>query len=259
VTLGELLGRLRVARAAEVTWAHAVNSRAALERVLVAGGAQMIEGDVSWLPDAGGVRMAHPPAVSSDLGFEEWIERIAAAGRGAKLDFKHPGAVEPCLARLCALRDSGRLEIPIVCNADVLPGPGAGSSRFDAERWLDTVAERAPFALPSPGFRTGRDPQARYDGAMADAMLALCERVRGPVTVPIRACLLERSLDAVARMLERAELSVTLWNGRDDPRVEPAAALALLDPERTFLDLIDHEGRPLRGAGAPGAGPAQSG
>jgi len=41
--------------------------------------------------------MAHPPQTDSDLTFTEWLRASLLSGKGLKLDFKTPNAVEPCL------------------------------------------------------------------------------------------------------------------------------------------------------------------
>ena len=41
--------------------------------------------------------MAHPPQTDSDLTFTEWLRASLPSGKGLKLDFKTPNAIEPCL------------------------------------------------------------------------------------------------------------------------------------------------------------------
>jgi hypothetical protein len=41
--------------------------------------------------------MAHPPEIYSDLTFTEWLLASLPSGKGLKLDFKTPNAIEPCL------------------------------------------------------------------------------------------------------------------------------------------------------------------
>lgn len=248
--VARLLAHFGVSRPADVTWSHGVNSERALEHALGDPRTMMLEGDISWLPDEGGVRMAHPPESRSDLGFDAWIEAIARAGRGAKLDFKHPEVVARCLDRLEELRASGRLEIPILVNADVLPGPGGGRPRIGGAELLRALGHELADALPSLGFTTGRASPARYELSAVEAMLALCGGWPGEVTIPIRACFVADSGLALTRLLERPGTTLTLWNGRRDPAISKEDLLARVDPDRTFVDLIDADGEPLRTLGS---------
>merc|ERR1719430_135815 len=88
----------------KVSWSHATNSRAK-------------------------PIMAHPPANSSDLSLEQFLQSVLASTqsgekKGIKLDFKFLGVVEPSLIMLDNLRD--KLNIPVWLNADILKGPGGG-------------------------------------------------------------------------------------------------------------------------------------
>ena len=68
----------------------------------------MIEADIQLgtvINDESGKRvpiMAHPPAKTSDLTFEEFIDTIIRSGKrkGVKIDFKDLEAVEDCLKHL---------------------------------------------------------------------------------------------------------------------------------------------------------------
>ena len=100
----------------DVVWAHAVNSRAALDLALGDSGVHMLEADLMLAPPRSGtpdaavptaedVIMCHPPASRSDITFDAFLRRVVRAVRagrvvGVKLDFKHPDAVAPALALL---------------------------------------------------------------------------------------------------------------------------------------------------------------
>ena len=110
-----------------VSWSHATNSKALLDQAL-ADSTMMIEADVSLGPGNRPI-MAHPPANTSDLSLQQFLETVlesteAGAKKGIKLDFKLLGVVEPSLSMLEGLRD--RLAIPLWLNADILQGPGGG-------------------------------------------------------------------------------------------------------------------------------------
>ena len=229
----------------EVAWAHGVNSRRTLARYLAAPDIHFIEGDISWLPRAGGVMMAHPPAADSDLAFDPWIERVAAAGKGAKLDFKDPRVVEPCLAKLTEMRRAGGLPIPIVLNADVRSGPGGRAPLFDGRSFVSQCGAFTGAVL-SLGYTTQHVPGGRYEEAMVRDMLRLGQPAIGRLTICLRACFLSASAAAIAHVFSTPDCWVTVWNGRRDPAVTLAEAQAITDPARSFYDLIDADGRPIR-------------
>ena len=111
----------------KVSWSHATNSRAKLDKALT-DSTMMIEADVS-LGAGNKPIMAHPPANTSDLSLEQFLESVLASTqsgekKGIKLDFKFLGVVEPSLVMLDKLRD--KLNFPVWLNADILKGPGGG-------------------------------------------------------------------------------------------------------------------------------------
>lgn len=229
----------------ELTWAHGVNSHRTLARYVAAPDTHIIEGDISLLPQAGGVMMAHPPATDSDLPFDTWIESIAAGGKGAKLDFKDPRVVKPCLAKLVEMRRAGGLPIPIVLNADVCSGPGGRAPLFDGRSFVSQCGDFTGAVL-SLGYTTQHVPDGRYEEAMVRDMLVLGQPAIGRLTICLRACFLSASTAAIAYVFSTPNCWVTVWNGRWDPAVTLAEAQAVTDPARTFYDLIDADGRPIR-------------
>ena len=114
-----------------VSWSHATNSQALVEQALN-DSTMMIEADVSL--GRGNVPiMAHPPATTSDLSLQQFLDNVLAStesGRkkGIKLDFKFLGAVEPSLELLDGLRE--KLQMPLWLNADILQGPGGGERQI---------------------------------------------------------------------------------------------------------------------------------
>ena len=110
-----------------VSWSHATNSRALLAQALQ-DSTMMIEADVSLGP--GGVPiMAHPPANTSDLSLQLFLDTVLEATedkakKGIKLDFKFIEVVEPSLKIVKDLLD--RINMPLWLNADIIAGPGGG-------------------------------------------------------------------------------------------------------------------------------------
>ena len=58
----------------DIIWVHAINSQKELSRFSHSNETMMIEGDIS-MSDEGEIIMAHPPKTSSDLKYEDWIQR----------------------------------------------------------------------------------------------------------------------------------------------------------------------------------------
>lgn len=72
--------------------------------------------------------MAHPPATTSDLSFEDFLKKVLKSikGRnkkGIKLDFKDIAAVAPVLRMIEKNRKRKSLDFPIWINADIWKGP----------------------------------------------------------------------------------------------------------------------------------------
>lgn len=87
-----------------ITWSHAVNSRKMLDETL-ASDLMFIESDILIADDGETSQpiMAHPPNLTSDLTFNEWLSSCLPSVKGLKLDFKSPKALTPCLNRIKAV------------------------------------------------------------------------------------------------------------------------------------------------------------
>ncbi|MSS73647.1 MAG: DUF2181 domain-containing protein [Candidatus Latescibacteria bacterium] len=59
--VNSVLSFFNVARPWDVSWAHRVNSQAALQKYCASPGVMMIEGDISRSAETGQMIMAHPP------------------------------------------------------------------------------------------------------------------------------------------------------------------------------------------------------
>jgi hypothetical protein len=166
-------------------WAHAVNSRAALAAALADPAVTMLEADVIvGLDVAGTLLMGHPPATTSDLSLQVLLCDLAAhntacsragqAGKGLKLDFKDPLAVDPALEMLrrCPLG------VRIWLNADVLPGPFGTPPRFCAPEFVACCLAKGPSdAVLSLGWTVGAPTwpwQLGYTAGHVASMLQLC-------------------------------------------------------------------------------------
>lgn len=241
--MNSVLSFFNVARPWDVTWAHRVNSRAALERYCGSPDVMMIEGDISRSAETGQVLMAHPPRQESDLTFEGWVEEIARARKGAKLDFKDPSVVATCLEKL---REMDCRDLPVFLNADVLKGPGGPDPRFEPGEFISACNRLYLEGILSIGWTTGHVEGGQYSGEMVDQMLKMREQVRGFVTFPVRAYYARGSWTELKRLIERPGDTLTLWNSE---AVEEGIKVWLreeVDPERVFYDLMDADGLPIR-------------
>ena len=100
-------------------WAHSCCSATALAAALSDPSVHSIESDIVVSSLTGEPVMAHPPATHSDLSFEKFLvsctggtattgavsNNRAALFKNLKFDFKHMGAVEPCLQRTARERE----------------------------------------------------------------------------------------------------------------------------------------------------------
>lgn len=205
-----LVASLGVDRLGDVGWVHGANSEAVLRGALSDPQVHFIEGDISHI--GGNILMAHPPVRDSDLDFANWLDLIVASRKGAKLDFKSPQALAPCLgyaARTAAAR------IPLCANADVLAGPGGAPPDFDAGDFLESCRELLPQAYLSLGW-TVEPGGTGYTDEMIDEMLDLIARVNAPVTLCFHAGHLRQAWPRIQGLLQEPERALTIWGEVED-------------------------------------------
>jgi len=152
-------------KAIDVTWAHAVDSRAHLEKALADEGIMMLEADIRLFGEGKANQdrsqqlpvMAHDlPVTHYDITFEEWIRRVIDCDqrKGVKLDFKSKEGFLAALKLLKEMKD--RISFPVWINADVLPGPNADKeSNIDAKMFFEEINRNFPQCTVSPGYITG--------------------------------------------------------------------------------------------------------
>lgn len=234
-TVDDALDYLNVSSPAAVGWAHAANDQRKLESALENPVIHWVEGDISHGPS--GAIMAHPPATTSDLTFEAWLDAIVAAKKGAKLDFKSPKVVENALA-YAARKAAGH--IPLMVNADLLQGPGGKRPRFDSETFLSQHRTSLPDSILSPGWVVGRDGR-HFTRPMVDAMERILHDAPGPVSIPVHGLLYLTSHENLLTLLNGNDRTFTFWG-----RLRSEEELALLrrrsDPQRCFFDLQWEDG-----------------
>uniref|UniRef100_A0A7S4EWY6 Menorin-like domain-containing protein n=1 Tax=Chrysotila carterae TaxID=13221 RepID=A0A7S4EWY6_CHRCT len=143
-------------RASNQIWVHSCCSRQKLEAALADSAITAVESDIIMSREGMPI-MAHPPATTSDLSFEEFLDTCISDGcRHLKLDFKAGAAVEPCLnvlaKRATELRANGQA---VWLNADVICGPNARKrgATIPAHKFIPLCQRLCPFALFSFGWR----------------------------------------------------------------------------------------------------------
>ncbi|KAK7069768.1 hypothetical protein SK128_015090 [Halocaridina rubra] len=245
----------------KVTWAHAVNSKEDVDTYLGDNSTMMLEADImpGRLTDADPEGplipiMAHPPIVVSDISFEMWITAVIKANqdgkkKGAKLDFKDITVVEDCLKILKGKAND--ISFPLWLNADILKGP-VGDTRdpVDADKFLTLCMEYFPQATLSVGwttkYTTSDDEDALYTKATVEEMVTTLEEknVAQPVTFPIRAAFVPRSLDNLDWLVETVpDSTITVWSSESDT-VDIQALLALrslIGHDAVYYDLPEDQ------------------
>lgn len=245
----------------KVTWAHAVNSKEDLKKYIDDDTIMMLEADIlpGRLEGADPSEplvpiMAHPPAVESDISFEMWIDEVIKANKdgqkkGAKLDFKDISIVAECLKIL--QNRTEQITFPLWLNADILKGP-VGSTRepVDGDKFLPLCVETFPLATLSVGwtttYTTDDDENALYTKEMTEEMAALLESksVAQPVTFPIRAAFVPRSIENLDWLVENVpESTITVWSSSSDT-IDVQALLSLRDAvgnDSVYFDLPEEQ------------------
>ena len=221
----------------EVGWVHGANRLQALKAALSDPNVHFIEGDISVVGDE--TIMAHPPIMESDLSFERWLDFTVAAGKGAKLDFKSPDAVAPCLSyakRIAADR------IPLCANADILPGPGGEPPIFNPKEFIDLCNNLLPQAFLSVGWTVETGDRIGYTEEMLAAMHGALAGVGAAISLCFHAGYLRSVWPRLEELLMQTDYTITVWG-----RVEEPALLSWIraktPPERCFYDIQAEDGR----------------
>jgi len=230
-----------------ITWSHATNSHQELAEALT-DGTMMIEADVSIGPNGEPI-MAHPPATTSDLSLQQFLDIVIAetekgTKKGIKLDFKAIEIVEPSLKLIETVKE--KLNFPVWLNADIIVGPGGGDP-VDPDRFLELCQNYLPEATLSPGFTTGLGLLGHYtEEHMSDLYNKLIEkRTFSPVTVPIRAKLGAKSVAEIKQFMDIADkdnlfpVTLTIWSAvLDLVDLEGLAELVLtVGKDRVYVDV----------------------
>ncbi|CAJ1446427.1 unnamed protein product [Effrenium voratum] len=167
--------------------------------------------------------MTHPPLLTSDLTFEDFLDKlIEDKRRHVKFDFKDLESVERCLPVL-AERSSelARNGQAVWLNADVLPGPGLRrwSCAVPAEEFLSKAEEYCPGAHLSLGWKANPVGLEAYNEADCKAMAQICRHhAKQNVVFAVAARAAARDFQPLADLLAQIPGSQLLfWTGAWEP------------------------------------------
>uniref|UniRef100_A0A8D0BM10 Family with sequence similarity 151 member B n=1 Tax=Salvator merianae TaxID=96440 RepID=A0A8D0BM10_SALMN len=236
---------------AAVIWYHRANTKLQMAEAIKST-AHMIEADVllSEGKESGEPIMAHPPETSSDNTLKEWLDEVKNSDKGIKLDFKSLVAVRPSMKLL----SNAELKKPVWINADILPGPSGSSCVIDAKEFINTVTSFFPDVTLSLGWTTGWTNlkcNKGYTSAMVQEMAVICGDLTQPVTFPVRAALVRRSIPELMWLLQQSDrYSLTIWSGKhDEYSVEDLLFIRdTFDKSRIFYDILEPQNSEFRKA-----------
>uniref|UniRef100_A0A1W7R767 Putative conserved secreted protein n=1 Tax=Aedes albopictus TaxID=7160 RepID=A0A1W7R767_AEDAL len=225
----------------DITWAHAVDSQKYLLEVLNSD-IDFIEADIllgvidsntdneQLIPI-----MAHPPATTSDITLESFLEQIQNHNRivepskvkGVKLDFKSIDAFEASLRIINNIYDMQ--SFPTWINADILAGPVNNTETIpvDPKRFFDGIKQLGPVVL-SIGWTT-KWSQSSLEGCYTkehiNAMTStikenLSDEHGKSITFPVRAGIAANSLEHLTLLYEtlkeKHNVTFTIWSSEND-------------------------------------------
>lgn len=217
----------------ELTWGHAINSRAKLQQYLNAPQTHFLECDVI-LSAKGEVVLAHPPLTDSDLSFADMLEALVGSQQGLKIDFKHAETIIPVLSML----HDKRLRQPVLLNAGICHAmltPSVNPTGF-----LGAWRKYYPQAILSPDWANYSLP---YTQQNIDDMLTLVSDIAN-VTFPVNACLTMFSWPYVQQLLTREDYSLTIWNSAPTLPEVLDWLRRNTDPTRVSYDCMGPDGEP---------------
>uniref|UniRef100_A0A1L8EIP2 Menorin-like domain-containing protein n=1 Tax=Haematobia irritans TaxID=7368 RepID=A0A1L8EIP2_HAEIR len=220
-----------------ITWAHAVNSQQLLTEALN-DDIDMIEADIV-MGKINGIGadmpvMAHPPANTSDLSLDSFLQQIKAHNdanpqqmKGVKLDFK---SIEVFEGSLDTLKEKvPQMTYPIWLNADIIQGPVNQTNTIpvDPDRFF-AGSSQFPKAVLSIGWTTkwsSSYDNGSYTPEQIDAMLDAIHRnnvtaTGQPITFPVRAGIAANSQYELHNLVKSVngtnESTLTIWSSQND-------------------------------------------
>ncbi|XP_063990097.1 protein FAM151B-like isoform X2 [Diachasmimorpha longicaudata] len=232
----------------KITWAHQANSKEELDAALN-DQADVSLGEVDGNPGDTVPIMAHPPDTTSDLSLGDFLSQaLETPISGIKLDFKTIEAFKASLPILKEYRD--KMLVPIMLNADILPGPFSEDSRpVDADEFLQGAKKHFPKSTLSVGWTTKYGITAlqftgSYTKDQIENMIVTLKRNRisQPITYPVRAALAADDIDVIKDLMKRTKNyhpTLTIWSPLGDfvDRDELSALIKDVGVDRTYVDV----------------------
>ncbi|XP_077286171.1 protein FAM151B isoform X1 [Arctopsyche grandis] len=218
----------------KLSWAHAVNDARYLEEVL-SGDIMMIEADIilgTLIDDPSNLQpvMGHPPAQTSDISLQQFLQRInefntqtTVSKKGVKLDFKSIEVFEMSLHIIEKLYQE--VSYPVWINADILPGPVNSQVKpVNASRFLRGAGPYSKTML-STGWTTlygGNIVEGTYTSEQLNEMVStlMDNDVEQKVTFPVRAGIAANSKEGLIKLLKETsskfDSTLTIWSSQGD-------------------------------------------
>ncbi len=231
-TLAGFLAYFQKTKPSQISWAHRVNNHGYLRQVLADPSVDIIEADI-LRGEIGDIIMAHPPDLTSDLSFKDFIHHLSTSKKGIKCDFKDASVVEEC----AEIIKSAELNQPVIMNADIAMGPGATLVRCEAAPFLKACQQHLPEAMVSVGWTTQHVDGPQYTAGMVDEVLDHMAGWQGHVTYGVRIMFAEESWSELQRLLSEPERSITFWNNEPVTEQQKAWLDTATDPSRCFYDI----------------------
>ncbi|XP_031553916.1 protein FAM151A-like [Actinia tenebrosa] len=239
-----------------ITWMHAANSMSKVNEAL-ASSLNMVEADVLMRHNRSDTTpiMAHPPDTDSNLTLAQFLEKVTASNKGMKLDFKSLIAVEPSLKLLKNISDSNAIRNPVWLNADILDGPcfDKVSLPINPKTFIELCQQYFPNAVLSLGWTTGnevKDAKNKYTWGNVIEMGQHVSSISQPVTFPVRAALIKRSLPQLLWLLDLSRnLTLTVWSSESDDydtRDLLELRFKVYDKKNVYYDLPEKQAEDLK-------------
>uniref|UniRef100_A0A336MEX1 CSON000541 protein n=2 Tax=Culicoides sonorensis TaxID=179676 RepID=A0A336MEX1_CULSO len=222
-----------------IRWAHAVNSQKLLDEALH-GPIDMIEADIvlGLLTNNASAPeqpvMGHPPANTSDISLEQFLEQIlefnnnqnnSSAKKGVKLDFK---STEVFIGSQSLLENVwNKMDYPVWINADILSGPVNNTNTIpvDPDVFLRICNASFPSAVLSIGWTTKWGPdykEGKYEDTHIENMKSAItvHEVKNELTFPIRAGIAANSNLELKNLFldlnKTNDVTMTIWSSQGD-------------------------------------------
>lgn len=204
----------------------------------------MLEADVSQQADGTPI-MAHPPSTDSDLSLVQFLKVALNSRKGIKLDFKSTDVLERSLKILLEQTSQQEAVNPIWLNADILPGPcKSDCSPVNPGVFFSLCTKYFPSATLSVGWTTHSFISVEndyYEWRFVQPMKDLLSSVTQPVTFPVRANMIGKSMEQMIWLLSlSSNYSLTVWSAFfDKPNIKDLVVLQnkVSNSKKIFYDL----------------------